>query len=117
MTTPNTNGTALAKRSMKPLVALLSHEEAKARILPFLPEGTNYERVIAAVQLEAMKNPAILNCTPESTVLAVAKIQQWGLEPGITAHLVPFGKTLTPIADYKGIAQLMIGSRAVRHVE
>lgn len=99
------------------LPALLMSEKAQARIAPFLPEGVQYDRVVAAAQLAAAKTPEILKCSPASIVMAVAKIMQWGLEIGETAHLVPFGQTCTPVADYKGLAQLMIASRCVRHVE
>jgi recombinational DNA repair protein RecT len=50
-------------------------------------------------------------------LLAVAKIQMWGLEIGSTAHLVPFGTTCTPVADYKGLAELMVASGVARLVE
>jgi recombinational DNA repair protein RecT len=52
-----------------------------------------------------------------SVFMAVAKIAQWGLEVGETAHLVPFGAECTPVADYKGLAQLVIASGLVKQVE
>lgn len=99
------------------LSGLLTSEKAQARIAPFLPEGVKYDRVVAAAQLAAANNPDIAKCDPASIVMAVAKAMQWGLEIGETVHLVPFGRTLTAVADYKGLAQLMIASRCVRHVE
>lgn len=112
------------------LPALLGKEKAQAMIAPFLPEGVSYDRVVAAAQIAAANNPEIMQCTPASIVLSVAKIMQWGLEIGETAHIVPFNvnvapkgqtkqweKRATPIADYKGLAQLMIASKCVRHVE
>jgi recombination protein RecT len=36
---------------------------------------------------------------------------------GVTAHLLPFGTEATPVADYKGLAELMIASGAVKNVE
>jgi cyclic pyranopterin phosphate synthase len=58
----------------KGIAATLLHPAAVARIAPFLPEGTNVERVVAAAQLAVMKLPAIADCTPQSIVLAVARI-------------------------------------------
>jgi recombination protein RecT len=101
---------------VKGLPALLDTTPARARIEPFLPKGVSYERVVAAALLAARKDPNILRCSPESIVMAVAKIVQWGLEIGETAHLVPFGGVLTPIADYKGLAQLLYASKAIRSI-
>lgn len=102
---------------IKNLTAVLSSDVAKERILPFLPEGSNYERVMAAAQYAVRKMPDLLKCTPHSIIDAVAKIQQWQLEIGTTAHLVPFGAKCEAVADYKGLAELMVRSGAVRHVE
>jgi len=125
-------GTSVAKPEAEPkadIRALLQHDKARERITPFLPHGVDYDRVVAAVHYAARQNAAILECTPASVIDAVARTQQWGLEIGITAHLVPFNtnvgtkaapryaKICTPIADYKGLAHLMVRSGAVRHVE
>lgn len=110
---------------------LLSDDRARQRIEPFLLPGASYDRVMAGAHYAARQNPAILECTPHSIIDAVARIQQWNLEIGLTAHLVPFNTRIkgrngekdqwvsicTPIADYKGIAELMVRSGAVRHVE
>ncbi len=112
------NSTAVAKAGDNNGIAeLLSRENVRTRIEPYLMPGASLERVIAGARFAARQNPAILQCTPASIVDAVSRIQQWGLEIGVTAHLVPFGKVCTPIADYKGYAELMVRSGAVRHVE
>lgn len=109
-------GTALAKlQDEKSAVALIS--EAADRIEPFLPKGTDLARVALTVRLAIRKTPILLKCHPESILAAVAQVQQWGLEIGTTAHLVPFGEECTAIADYKGLAELVVASGAVRHVE
>ncbi|MFZ9882055.1 MAG: recombinase RecT [Phycisphaerales bacterium] len=99
------------------LAALLSSPNAVARIAPFLPEGVNVERVIAAAQLAAMSNPAIAECDPKSIVLSVARVAQWGLDIGQTAHLVPYGKTCNAIPDYRGLVEMIVRSGAARSVE
>lgn len=124
-------GTAVATRQQNPIEQLITSENARAYIEPFLPPGTNIERVAASAML-ACKNDAtgkLKKCTPESLILGVARIQQWRLELGVTAHLIPFktdvvingekAKALvaTPVADYKGLCELMIASQAVRFVE
>ena len=112
------------------LKELLTMEQVAALITPLLPEGVSYQRVIAAAILEGEKNPDILKCTPRSIMTAVAKTMQWGLEIGETAYLVPFNVNVAPqgapkvyekrlqaVAGYTGLAQLMVASRAIRHVE
>lgn len=108
--------TALAPTQSR-AVAMFDEHHAEELIRPFLPVGVSYDRVVAAAQLAAQKDPKILLCTPQSVIMSVARIQQWGLEIGTTAHLVPFGTECTPIADYKGLAHLMIESGAVRYVD
>jgi phage RecT family recombinase len=108
--------------------------KARSTIAPFLPEGVSLERVAASLNLALAKDRAawalkrakdrslqeespLERCSPMSVFMAVAKIAQWGLEVGETAHLVPFGAECTPVADYKGLAQLVIQSGLVRQVE
>ena len=108
--------TALARLRDEPhAVALLT--DASDRIAPFLPKGVDLARVVLTTRLAIRKNPKILECEPESIINAVAQVQQWGLEIGTTAHLVPYGNACTPIADYKGLAELVVGSGVVRHCE
>lgn len=115
---------------------ILEATELHRQLTPLLP-GINetardeeYERVAATVRLYARANPKILQCTRESIELAITKVAQWGLQIGDTAHLVPYNTNtapkgrppryelrLTPIADYKGLIQLMIATKVVRFVE
>ena len=108
--------TVAEQREAKGGVAALM-EARRNRIEPFLPEGVSLDRVMAAAWLATKDNPALLECEPESLVMAVAKVQQWGLEIGVTAYLVPFGKKVTPVADYKGLVELVVASGAARAVE
>lgn len=124
-------------REIHPIEALITSEKARAFIEPFLPKGTDIQRVAASVMLAIRKDEtgALRKCTNDSLVLGVAKIAQWGLELGVTAHLLPFKNgALTdaarkanpkaadvneavPVADYKGLCELMIASKSVRYVE
>lgn len=112
-------------RKVHPIISLFTGESAQQYIAKFLPEGVDLERVAASVLL-AVKNDKtkmLGKCTPESLVLGVARIQQWGLELGVTAHLLPFKNNdagtieATPVADYKGLAELMISTGAVRFID
>ena len=109
---------------------ILESSKTQDRIIPFLKTDTDYYRVASAVRLYAQMHPDTMGCTPASIQAAIIKVAQWGLEIGETAHLVPFNvnvapkgqpakweKHLTPIADYKGLIQLMLASGVVRHIE
>lgn len=135
---PESEGTAVAaprEITTADLPALIaSSKTARNTILPFLPEGVSLDRVAASLRVALAKDKAaweaacrkdrsksgpspLERCSPMSVFMSVAKITQWGLEVGETAHLVPFGDECTPVADYKGLAQLVIASGVVRHVE
>lgn len=105
---------------MSTALQLLDRAEVQQRIAAFLPEGVSPERVAAAVSL-ALNDPktgkALAACTPQSVVRAVGRIAQWGLEVGVTAYLVPFGRECVPVADYKGLIELVVASGAARDID
>jgi recombinase, phage RecT family len=113
--TANTALQTVTQPNGKGITALI--EASAPRLTPLLPEGVTLERLAQIVYFESKKNPAILRCKPESIVSAVSRVLRSGLELGETCYLVPFGSDCTFIADYKGLAQLMIAGRAVRAVE
>jgi phage RecT family recombinase len=113
---------------------ITSSDRARATIAPFLPPGVQLERIAASLRVALAKDkaawdaackkdrtksgpPPLERCAPMSVFMAIAKIAQWGLEIGETAHLVPFGTDCTPVADYKGLAELVISSGVARAVE
>lgn len=120
-----------------PVVELMESDAGRKYIEDFLPKDVDLKRVIASVLLAIAndKKRQLGKCTSQSLVLGVARIQQWGLELGTTAHLLPFSNKImvwdetagrevekkvmeaTPVADYKGLCELMVASGAVRHVE
>lgn len=97
--------------------------EAEREIRPFMPDGVDYERVIALARSEAERVPTLKKCTPASIIRAVAKIMQWGLEVGETAYLVPFYDTTaranicTPVRSYLGDIELLHRNRVARRVD
>lgn len=109
MTTP---ATGQPRPTMRDL--LLS---AQDRIAPFVPKGMDIEEVLQLCHMAVRKNPDLLKCKGETIVHSVCTILSWGLVIGQTAYLVPYGRTCTPVADYKGLAELMVRSGAVRHVQ
>lgn len=131
MTTPEqSQTTAVARRAASPVQALFQADSARRLIEPLLPRDVSVDRLVAEVQLAAAQNPEILQCSGASIVQSVARILTWGLDVGITAHLVPFNvnvagkgqpkrweKRCQAIMDYKGLAELLLASGAVRSVE
>lgn len=124
-TTQAPETTAVAKRS--PLVDIV--QKRADQINPFLPKGVTLEAIGQAVQMMAVKQPDLLACTPSSLVIGISRGLRAGLELGETWHLLTFrnkdlsaqhGRDIfecTGVADYKGLAQLMIASGAVRYVD
>src|SRR3954462_5627782 len=120
---PQTTAMVLAREKV---VSILTTDEARAQIAPFLRPGVSLERVISTIHQVAAENPEILDCTPVSIVMAVGKGVAWDLEFGETVHLVPFNVNLakkgqTPrwekrakaIRDYRGDIELV--KRAGQH--
>lgn len=81
-----------------------------------LPRGYEPERLVTGALVAATRNPELLKCDPTSIAVALATVAQWGLDLGTTAHLVPYGRQCTPVADYKGYIELMVAAGA-RKVE
>lgn len=81
-----------------------------------LPTGYAASRLITGALVAVQQNPALAKCEPRSIATALARIAQWGLDVGDTAHLVPYGTTCQAIVDYKGLIKLMVDAGA-RKVE
>ncbi len=103
--------------------ALTPREALKSTLAGFLPsygnllpQGYDPQRLVTGALVSVQRNPDLLKCDPMSVATALAMIAQWGLDLGTTAHLVPFGKSCTPVADYKGFIELMVAAGA-RKVE
>lgn len=100
-------------------LTIATHEATQAIIAPLLPKGVTFDQVAAQVRLALAKDTKgdLKKCTVGSVILSVAKICGWGLEVGVTAHLVPFGDQCSALRDYTGDIQLAIEAGLVRHVE
>ena len=77
------------------------------RIAKALPQNMSSDRVISTVLTEIRKNPKLTECHPLSLLGAIIQASQLGLDIGPTgAHLIPFGKEVQMIPDYRGLMQL-----------
>jgi recombination protein RecT len=65
-----------------------------------------------------LRNPALLDCTPESLFRAVSVATElgWELIPS-EAHLVPFGTECTLVPDYQGLISLCYRSGFMEGIE
>src|SRR4051812_11546765 len=119
---PQPNTMALARQKV---VAILTTEDARKQIAPFLRPGVSLDRVVSTIHQVVAENPEILECTPESIVMAVGKGVSQDLEFGETIHLVPFNakvrlpgggerfeKRAKAIRDWKGDIELVKKSGA-----
>lgn len=120
-------GTAIARQKVS---AILLSDDAKRQIIPFLPHGISLERVVSTVAQVVAENTELLDCTPESLIMAVGKGVKWDLEFGETVHVVPFNVNLAKrdqpprwekrakaLRDYKGDIELVVRSGAARAVD
>lgn len=85
-----------------------------------LPKHLTAERVIKVALLAASRTPTLLNCTPESFVLAVIQASQLGLEAGSPlgeAYLVPYKDQCTLIVGYRGLIALARRSGEIEAIE
>lgn len=113
-----TENTSVQTQETAGIRALLRTTEQ--RWAPFVPRGVSVEAVVQSAYLETKKNPALLQCQPESIVQTITRILQLGLDVGTTGFLVPFGKQdkkCQMVIAKDGIVQLIIGTGVVRHLE
>lgn len=88
-----------------------------------LPKHMTADRFVRVALTSLMKNPGLLDCTPESVLNCCLQLSSLGLEPdGRRAHLIPYKDrktntvTCTLILDYKGIVELAKRSGDVQNV-
>ena len=81
-----------------------------------LPEGYPVEELVTGALLSISKNKELLDCDPQTIGLSLARIAQLQLTPGVTAHLVKYGRRCEMNVDYRGYIELMeaAGNRDVR---
>lgn len=99
-----------AKRTVQDLI---TSDRAKAEIAKVLPKHLTPERMTRVALTATLKNPGLLECFPESLMNALLICSQAGLEPdGRLAHLIPYGKVVQVIFDYKGLVTLALRNGA-----
>ena len=95
--------------------------KARGRMQDAVPKHMTPERLIKVGIAALSRNPILLECTPESLILALIECGQLGLEPGPLgkAHMVPFRNSRTKqreiqfIIGYQGMADLVLRTEGV----
>lgn len=85
----------------------------KDQIKDALPRTMTPERMVRVTMTSLRKTPKLLECNISSLYGAIIQCAQLGLEPGITAHLVPFKGEVQFIPDYRGLIDLARRSKDV----
>lgn len=113
MTTP-ANTVVATTREPKTLRDHLKSPAFKATIAESMPKHLKPERFISVALAALTKTPKLLDVTQESIFSAFRMLSSLGLEPdGRRAHLIPFGKEVQVIIDYKGLVELIYRSGEV----
>lgn len=73
-----------------------------------LPKHITAERMARVALSAATKRPKLLDCDPNTFVQAMLEAATLGLEPEVAGQcwILPYGKTATFIAGYRGLLQL-----------
>jgi recombination protein RecT len=88
-------------------------------ITSLLPANMRPERVARIALTELQKQPKLLNCNPQSFLLAVLGSCALGLElggPMGQAYLVPYGETCQLIPGYRGLIKLATNAGNVSRI-
>jgi recombination protein RecT len=92
----------------------INSEEFSRRIARTLPKHITPDRM-AQVAINALtRTPELRECSPESLFKCLMRLSEIGLEPdGYHAHLIPFGREVQLIVDWKGLAHVIRGAENI----
>lgn len=80
----------------------------KTQLAAALPSHLTPDRFCRVMLNALLKTPKIAECSEASIIQCMMNLSAVGLEPdGRHAHLIPYGKDLTLIIDFKGYVQLI----------
>lgn len=101
--------TALAKPSQKEIGFRDFLYQFKGRIEQIVPKHLTADRLLRIALLAGQREPGLLDCSPQSMILAVMQCAMLGLEPGGPlghAYLIPFKGQVQFIPGYRGLVEL-----------
>lgn len=110
-------GSREVSKERRTISDLLNGPELKTAVKSALPRHLTPERFIRVALNATMRTPGLLTCSRESFFKALLDLSSFGLEPdGRRAHLIPFGKEVQLIIDYKGLVELVRRSGDVSYI-
>lgn len=98
-------------------VMLTDDQRVVSNIKSVLPANMSYETLRRMAFVAAVKNPAIVDCTQASLMLALMEAGRLGLYPdGRMAAIVPYKQVATLLPMYQGLAELAYGTGKVKSI-
>jgi recombination protein RecT len=93
-----------APRTIK---GLINSEAVRAQIARALPSHMTPDRFLRVATTLLLRSPKLAECSQESFMRAMLDCSSLGLEPdGRRCHLIPYGKEVQLIVDWKGLVEL-----------
>jgi recombination protein RecT len=114
---PDTQAVALRNRQYGLVVGQL--EKRQSQIGGLLQRSVGVDRFMQTVKTALQKNPALLNCTPESIVNSVLLGAELGLlinTPHQHAALIPYKTECTLQPMYKGLVLLAVRAGGIKRI-
>ena len=108
---------AVAKRDAGAEAQIRAYRSDFATVLPSHIKPDTWVRVAQGLLRRDRKLRAAAEANVGSFLAALLDCARLGLEPGETYHLVPFGKEIVGIEDYKGLIELIYRAGAVSSVK
>lgn len=89
------------------LKTVINSEAVKNQIARALPSHLTPERFLRVATTMLLRVPKLAECSQESFMKAMLDCSSLGIEPdGRRAHLIPYGKEVQLIIDWKGLVEL-----------
>lgn len=89
------------------LKSLINSDAIREQIARALPQHMTADRFLRVATTMLLRVPKLAECSRESFMKAMLDCSSLGLEPdGRRCHLIPYGKEVTLIVDWKGLVEL-----------
>jgi recombination protein RecT len=116
-TTQTAPAPAPATKQPQSVREIIESAEFKRQMGLALPKHLTPDRMARVAITALLKTPALAQCNPASLLKALMDCSALGLEPdGRRAHLIPYGKEVQLIVDYKGIVELVMRGGQVSNI-
>jgi recombination protein RecT len=109
--------TETAVAAPKSVRELFTRDDFRDKISIALPSHMKADRMMRVAATAAQKNPALMNATPPSFMLAMLDLSSMGLEPdGRRAALVCYKNEVKAMVMYQGLVEMMMRTGLVSYI-